>query len=546
VLFRQGLLAAAAVLLTAAPAQAWTVRSPDRAVTAAITAGGRLTARHDGRTVLTAELGRVGAAHVRRGRLRERFTTPAGKRRRHRLDARTLTIGGVEVLAADDGIAFRGARRAVWSSHAKAWLQPYSSVYENRYMPTRLRSAEPRRYGFPALLKTRRDWALLTESGLPRGAGAAHLRARHGRLAVEGRSRAWRVALIGRLATVVDSDLALALGRPSQIADTSWIHPGRVAWSWWADAGSTRSLARQEQYVDFAAAEHFEYTTVDAGWDAAWIPELEAYAAARGVRLLLWTDWRALADPRQRASTLDRWASWGIAGIKVDYLQSDAGSRMAVMEDIARAAAQRHLVVDFHGCTVPRGLQRTWPNVLSLEAVRGAEYERDGTPASPRNNVDLAFTRNVIGPMDYTPVTFSARNRVTTAGHELAMSVVYESGLQHYADSPESYERYPTATALLAAVPAAWDDTRLVAGRPDRYVVLARRTGERWYVGALSAGAPRTLTIPLRFLDKGGYDARLIGDDLTETRRTVGRADTLRVHAARNGGAVVALTPAAR
>jgi hypothetical protein len=521
------------------------VRSPDRAVTATVTAAGRLTARHHGRTVLTAELGRV-RGHVRRGRQRATFVTPAGKRRRHRLDARTLKLGSLEVLAADDGVAFRGSRRAVWTSRAKAWLQPYSRVYENRYVATRLRSAAPRRYGFPALLETRRDWALLTESGLPYGAAASHLRARHGRLAVEGRSRAWRVALIGRLATVVDSDLSLALGRPSKIADTSWIHPGRAAWSWWADAASTRSLSRQEQYVDFAAAEHFEYTTVDAGWDPAWIPDLEAYAAARGVRLVLWTDWHALADPRQRAATLDRWAGWGIAGIKVDYLQSDSGRRMAAMEDIARAAAQRHLVVDFHGCTVPRGLQRTWPNVLALEAVRGAEYERDGTPSSPRNNVDLAFTRNVVGPMDYTPVTFSARNRVTSAGHELAMSVVYQSGLQHYADTPESYERHPAATALLAAVPAAWDDTRLVAGRPDRYVVLARRAGGRWYVGALSAGAPRTLKIPLRFLAKGRYDARMFGDDLAETDRVVGPGDTLRIRVARNGGAVVALAPAAR
>jgi alpha-glucosidase len=145
--------------------------------------------------------------------------------------------------------------------------------------------------------------------------------------------------------------------------------------------------------------------------------------------------------------------------------------------------------------------------------------------------------------MDYTPVTFSARDRVTTDGHELAMSVVYQSGLQHYADSPESYARYPAATALLAAVPAAWDDTRLVAGHPDRYVVLARRTGARWYVGALSAGPPRTLKIPLRFLAAGGYDARVIGDDLAETDRVVAAGDTLRIRVARNGGATVALTP---
>jgi alpha-glucosidase len=545
---RPGIAVVVAVLAIAAPAHAWTVRSPNRAIAATLTVTGRtatLTARHHGRTVLTADLGRLHGTRAHRARVRQTFTTPAGKRHRHVLDARTLKVGGVEVLAADDGVAFRRQSRAVWTAAkgTRAWLQPYSSVYENRYTPTRLRAAQSRRYGFPALLKTRRDWALLTESGLPYGTSAGHLRARNGRLAVEPHTAAWRVALIGRLGTIVGSDLPLALGRPSKIADTSWIEPGRAAWSWWSDPASTRSLARQEQYVDFAAAERFEYATVDAGWDAAWVPDLAAYAAARGVRLILWTDWHGLADPQQRAATLDRWAGWGIAGIKVDYLQSDSGRRLAVMEDIARAAAARHLVVDFHGCTIPHGLQRTWPNVLALEAVRGAEYQRSGRPSSPRNNVNLAFTRNVVGSMDYTPVTFSAPNRVTTPGHELAMSVVYESGLQHYADSPESYRRYPTATSLLAGVPAAWDDTRLVAGRPDRFVTLARRTGNRWYVGALTAGPPRTLTIPLRFLASRRYDARIVGDDLAETRKTVTRADTLHVRAGHNGGAVVELTP---
>ncbi len=396
------------------------------------------------------------------------FTTPAGKRRRHTLHARVLRIGHVELLAADDGIAVRGA--TTWIARGTAWLQRYSSVYENPYRRTVLRRADRRRYGFPALLSTGRDWALLTESGIPYGARAGHLRAGPGRLSVRGSRRGWHVAVIGSLKTIVGSDLPLALGRPSQVKDPSWIHPGRAAWSWWSDSASTRSLARQQQFVDFAAAEHFEYATVDAGWDAAWVPDLAAYAAARNVRLILWTDWHALADPAQRAATLDQWAGWGIAGIKVDYLQSDAGARMAAMEDIARAAARRHLVVDFHGCTVPRGLQRTWPNVLALEAVRGAEYDRDGTPSDPANNVDLAFTRNAVGSMDYTPVTFSARNRITTDGHELAMSVVYESGLQHYADTPESYEHHPVAASVLQDVPAAWDDTRLVAGssRPLR------------------------------------------------------------------------------
>jgi hypothetical protein len=181
--------------------------------------------------------------------------------------------------------------------------------------------------------------------------------------------------------------------------------------------------------------------------------------------------------------------------------------------------------------------------------VRGAEYQRDGTPSSPDNNVNLAFTRNVLGSMDYTPVTFSARHRITSAGHELAMGVVYESGLVHYADSPAGYRRYRTAESVMAGVPAAWDDTRLVAGGPDRFVTIARRAGARWYVGTLSSGPARTLSVPLRFLGRGRYSARIVADDgaggLTDTHTVVTAGDTLYPRAATNGGAVIELTPLA-
>jgi hypothetical protein len=558
-----------AVLTLPAPAQAArTVSSPDRSISATVkVAHGRatLTAARRGHAVATAELGSSGSVtHVRRSHLESRYSTPAGKRHDHVLRVRRMVVrlpgaGSVTVLAANDGIAFRrsGPQRddVAWRASGRAWLQKLNRSYENTYDPVAVSHARPGRYGFPALLRTPGGWALLTESGLPYGAAAAHLRVTGDhRLAVEPQepspaTTGWRVAVIGRLATIVGSDLPLSLGRRSQVPDTSWIHPGRASWSWWSDASSPERLSAQEQFVAFAASEHFEYTTVDEGWDASWIPDLVAYAKARNVRLLLWTDWRALADPKARAATLDRWAGWGIAGVKVDFLLSDSGARMAVMEDIARAAAQRHLVVDFHGCTVPRGIQRTWPNVLSLEAVRGAEYQRDGTPSSPGNNVNLAFTRNVLGSMDYTPVTFSARHRITSAGHELAMGVVYESGLVHYADSPASYARYGTAESVIASVPATWDDTRLVAGGPDRFVTIARRSGANWYVGVLTSGPARTLRVPLRFLGGGRYSARIVADDgaggLTDTHAVVTAAGTLYPHAAPNGGAVIELTPLA-
>ena len=234
--------------------------------------------------------------------------------------------------------------------------------------------------------------------------------------------------------------------------------------------------------------------------------------------------------------------------MKADFLQSDSGERMAVMDDIAADAAARHLLVDFHGCTVPRGLQRTWPNVMTIEGVWGAEHEKGGRVDDPALNVTLAYTRNVIGSMDYTPVTFSAPGRLSTAGAQLAQAIVFESGLQHFADSPDGYAGRPAALELLRAVPAAWDDTRLLAGAPRRSVTLARRAGERWFVGSLSATGARTETRRLALPRPRPrlHRAHLRRDGaggIAVTTQTVTAPSTLTVPIAADGGFSVVLTP---
>jgi len=548
------------------PAAAWVLTAPSGTLETGLRRRSgrlRLTVERDGRVTLRADLGPVppGRLRARRGRHHARFTTPSGKRRVHRLTGRTLTVRGrggrgVELLAARDGVAFRALRprpeRTVLRapSRTRAWLQAYQGDYERPYRGGRLASRRPGRYGFPALLRSHGAYTLLTESGAGRGA-VSHLRLTGGgALRVDlppdeppPARTPWRVAVTGSIADVVGSDLPLALGRRSRIRDTSWIEPGRVAWSWWSDHRSATRPATQRQYVDAAAAAGWEYVTVDAGWDAAWVPELVRYAAERDVKVILWFDSKDLATRRQRRATLARVARWGVAGVKVDYLLSDDASRIARMEDIARAAAARRLVVDFHGCTIPRGLQRTWPNVLTLEGVLGAEHALQ-QPARPRDNVNLAFTRNVVGGMDFTPVTFSAPDRRTSDGHELAQSVVFESGLQHFADTPGNYDTRSLALEVLRAVPAAWDDTRLLAGAPDDHVVLARRDGARWFVAALSAGAPRTLTVPLGDLGAEGFDARVVTDGEGGLAATDSVASgTLTVPVARDGGFVAMLTP---
>jgi hypothetical protein len=264
------------------PDAAWTVASPGRALTAGVAARRGelvLTVQRGDRQVLEASLGPAGrtdAARAEHAQVDDRFTTPAGKRREHQLRAERLTLtldGGrqVEVLAADDGVAFRqggfGAAADVWRapSGTRAWLQPFRTNYEQPYHPGALADTAPGDYAFPALLRTGAgDWALLTESGLPRGSAAAHLTVasgRSGELAVtlppgeaSGGESSWRVAVVGDLQAIVGSDLALALGRPSQVAGTSWIRPGRVAWSWWSDSASPGNLEHQRAYVRSAAA----------------------------------------------------------------------------------------------------------------------------------------------------------------------------------------------------------------------------------------------------------------------------------------------------
>jgi len=586
--------AAALVVPASASADAWRVSSPDGRLTADVRLerGLHTTVRRDGARVLSSAIGlEAGGRCLPEGfepaghsadTVKEDYTTPAGKRREHHHRARRLVLRfrdgrsrlAVELRAADDGVAYRmaltgPARRRVSGECSaftaprptRAWLQQYGTSYERPYLPARLRAAAPGDVGFPALLSTGRAWALLSESAIGRGQPAARLHVRTGVLHVRrpgvqpGLHRVrtpWRVAVIGSLGTIVASDLVDDLAPPARAGDWSWVRPGRVAWSWWSDSGSPASLARQQQYVDFAARMGWEYVLVDEGWDASWIPALTAYARERSVGVLLWSRWDALATPAQRDARLTRWRDWGVAGVKLDFMESDSRQRMRWYRGVARAAAARRLVVDFHGSTAPRGLSRTFPNVLTQEAVLGAESYKGhaAVHASPAQNATLPFTRNAIGPMDYTPVTFSTPRRRTSLAHELALSVVFASGLQHFADAPEAYAAQPLAERWLRDVPAAWDETRLLGGYPGRSATIARRAGERWYVGAIRAGAGSTADLPLAFLEPGrAYVAGTIedapGGGLAARTQRVTSSDALRVTAGANGGYVVRLEPVA-
>ncbi len=379
----------------------------------------------------------------------------------------------------------------------------------------------------------------------------------------------WRVLIVGKtLAPIVESTLVANLNPPSTVADTSWIVPGRVSWSWWSDHDSPKFADKLEAFVDLAREMTWEYTLVDANWNfmqQGTIKDVLDRARERGIGALLWYNSggphnTVTEAPRDRMTTREarraefaQLREWGVKGVKVDFFQSDKQNVMQLYRDILKDAAEFKLLVNFHGCTLPRGWSRTYPHLLAMEAVRGAEcytFDKEYPAAAFWHNTILPFTRNVVGPMDYTPVAFTNGGNapLTTWAHELALAVVFESGLLHFADRPSAYLDLPApAKRVLRTVPVAWDDTRYVAGEPGSMAVLARRHGTDWYVGGINGlGRDRTETYVLEFLGEGEYEMTVIGDVTNNTgfaaaTKTVTRADALQMELFPRGGFVAVL-----
>jgi alpha-glucosidase len=351
----------------------------------------------------------------------------------------------------------------------------------------------------------------------------------------------WRVVIAGDLATVFESTLVDDLSRPlaeTFAGDFTWVRPGRSAWSWYSQNTGDPDL--QRQYIDFASELGWEYVLVDARWDEWPNGDADARvivdeAAAEGVGIFLWYNSggphnEVLSEtPRDRmhvAATrraeLARIADWGVRGVKVDFFQSEKQDRIRQYLEILEDAAAEKLLVNFHGSTLPRGWQRAYPNLVSMEGVLGAEFYRIFEGSDAIHNVRLAFTRNVVGSMDYTPVTFrdALARRGIPYGHQMALAVVFESGVQHFADradaDPDSgfravFAQAPFARDFFTEVPTVWDETRLLDGSPDSHVVVARRRGERWWLAAIN-GLESALhgEVALDFLGAAPHHMRLI------------------------------------
>ncbi|SHM49594.1 Glycosyl-hydrolase 97 C-terminal, oligomerisation [Chitinophaga jiangningensis] len=475
------------------------------------------------------------------------------------------------------------------------WLEKWNPPNELLYSVMSDTSVQKGEWGYPGLFKSKHDscWFLLHEADLngsycgtklsnltnaatykltfPNPADGNGHGASQPVIQLPWQSP-WRVIILGSLADVVASTLVDDVSAPAVVKETDWIKPGIASWNYWSSNHGTMDYKIVCAFADLAAAMNWPYTLLDWEWDAMGnggkLEDAIRYIHSKGLKPLMWYNsggphTSVSSTPRNRLLTHEsrvKEFTWlkqlGVAGIKVDFFESEKQEMIQYYLDILKDAADFKILVYFHGCLVPRGWSRTYPHLLTYEAVRGAEwynYDPAFTTAAPIHNTILPFTRNVVGAMDYTPVTFTNSQfpHITSYGHELALSIVFESGMLHMADRPDGYEQLPDAAkSFLKNVPVAWDDTRLLDGYPGKNMILARRKGSSWYIGAISAAlGEETKAIPFNFLPEGvKYRLTLITDGahdkvLSTRYEVVDKSSTIDVKLLRRGGFVAEIHP---
>ena len=507
-----------------------------------------------------------------------------------------------ESTANNDLVLTREGTEFHFATDPTLWAAVYNGFhhpYEHEYPRTKLTSLySSNLIGLPLLVQTGpntyfaiaeadlTDWAglyiktgpaksgtLLTAQLSPRldGNGLVKTRAPH--------SSPWRVLMIGaKPGDLIESDIITNLNPPSAIADTSWIHPGKMAWDHWWSGDVKMDNETEKRFIQFASDMGFAYQLVDWQWYGPYnkpeanitrpapqlnFPELLQFAQSRNVRLWLWLH-SGDVNRALQVGTLDEaftvYEHWGIAGVKIDFMDSDDQDMVNWYTTVIKLAAKHHLMVDYHGAYKPTGLRRTWPNLLTREGVLGNEYNKFSGRVTPEHKLTLPFTRMLTGPMDYTPGGFLNRSpaewKQTTPtevmgsrAQELALLVVYESPLMCVADDPDHYRNQP-GLDFLRLVPTVWDETRVLDGAVGKHILIARRSGPDWYIGGMTADDPYTLPLPLNFLGKGTYTARIFADSadpkasyeqLQDTEQNVKAGDTLTLNMRAAGGVAVHL-----
>jgi alpha-glucosidase len=525
------------------------------------------------------------------------------------MESFAVTRDAMEYTFADDHPVWAGWNNADGSSRPEGG---FVGSQEWRYLPARLSTLNPAfKHGVPFLVQTPAAYVAITESDLLDWAGMwlAPKAGAKNTLEVQlapplpvlpwpDRTRSadnnteaqtplpvapvqkglvvaatphnspWRTFIIARKPyELIQSDLVLNLATPSQLADTSWVKPGMSSWgNWWPNIGHN-DLPSLKPYIQLAADMGWPYQLSEIQ-DKSIVPELVAFAKERGVRVWLWFHFNDFIDSAVYKRDFPMYAKWGIAGLKIDFIDRDDQFAVKWYEDIAKTAAENHLLIDFHGAFKPTGLNRTWPNQITREGIQGNEYNKWSTKETPEHRATLPFTRVLAGGADYTPGGFANRQpsqfhtnakptqvQATRAG-ELAMFILIESPFEVACDSPDDYKdkdgKYLPGMDFLKGLPTVWDETRGLAGEVGQYVVEVRRNGKNWYLAAITDRNARELPVPLKFLGKGEWKVSLWEDapdsgenaeHLVKNEKTVRPSDTLQLKLAASGGTVAIFTP---
>jgi alpha-glucosidase len=457
----------------------------------------------------------------------------------------------IECRAYDDGVAFRyviekeGDITIVAEDthfkipdNATTWMMDYRADYEKFYLKRELASIGNELLSYPALFQTTHQWILLTEANIFNHPGTQLRKTDGGDLqvvlpeesfTVSNRYESpWRTFIIGsRLGTVGESVLVENLNPPSVTTEVSWIEPGVAVFPWWGNYMANSYIDTLKSYVDLAAEMHWKWIEFDVSlvgepfhsskkWETTpWLKEFTDYANGKGINVYGWDEINILKTKEGRDHVYGKYRDLGIKGIKIDYIDSDKLPAMQFRDVALKDAIDYGLMVSFHGETIPHGQRRKYPHLMSCEAVRGAEYYTFNSNECPNpvHNCTLPFTRNVVGSMDYTPVTFTIREapRTTTYAHELALPFIFESGWMVMADRPKAYLQSP-AKELLQNIQSTWDETVFIDGFPGEFVCMARRHDNKWFLAAINAGTARTVHVKLDFLKEGTYTFKLYED----------------------------------
>lgn len=536
--------------------------------------------RHEIDETYTLPSGKMSEYHNRCNELEATFSASLGKTMR--IVFRVFNEGLAYRYSIDgnlSGTLSQELSEVAVNDYKVAWSQKYSDCYETTYNRKNWEATQKETdgQGSPVLVETGTSlYLLLTEAEnrgtyatsrlIPSDVTGNYRYLPEGRVSVQCPFESpWRVVMLGTLKDIVESAMIENLNPDAEERDWSWVLPGRTSWNWGGeDMRDVVSYEIAVKYVDMAAHMGWEYFLLDDGWDsqrndwngASDVKRLVNYANEKSVGVLLWTHQNRFAnDKGQMNSILGEWKSWGIKGVKADFWEGDTQQTMQKYDRFMEATAEQELLVDLHGCTRPSGTRRIWPHLLTSEAVYGGEmYLGNSVMLPPSHNVMLTLTRNVVGPMDYTPGEFGTKwgavSQYTSWAHQLALLSLYESGIQCYVDNPDHY-RNNIAESYLKDIPAAWDEIRCLEAKPEAYVTLARRKGDDWYVASICNDA-RTLSLALDFLEEGRtYYAYIYKDGGCKAeiafsyQAEVNRQTVLNILLLASGGASVRLSTSA-